>query len=60
MLELASAKSKLLILENHAVAAGLGSKLFLKPLAFSSASVEIVIGPEYFFADAVGDDPSVV
>jgi hypothetical protein len=58
--ELPSAKSKLLSLENHALATGLGFALFLKAWAFSSASVETLMGAEYFVDDCVGDDPSTV
>lgn len=58
--ELLSVKSKLLVLENHAFASGLGFALFLKAVALSHPSVESVIGPEYFFDSCVGDEPSVV
>ena len=53
-------KSKPVVLENQAFASKLGFALFLKALAFSRASVETVMGPEYFFDDCVGDEPSVV
>jgi hypothetical protein len=58
--EFVSAKSKPVVLENHALASELGLALFLNAFTFKSASVEIVIGPEYFFEDSPGDEPSVV
>ena len=58
--ELAREKSNALVLANHALATELGFVPFLKALAFSSTSLEIVIGPEYFGDDCVGDEPSVV
>ena len=57
--ELPTVKSKL-ILENQALDSELGSALFLKAFALSSVSVEIVIGPEYFFDDCFGEEPSIV
>jgi hypothetical protein len=53
-------KSKPVVFENQALASELGFALFLKALAFSRASVETVMGPEYFLDDFVGDEPSVV
>ena len=58
--ELPSEKSNALVLANHALATELGFVPFLKALAFSSTSLEIVIGPEYLGDDCVGDEPSVV
>ena len=58
--EFVSVKSKPVVFENHALASELGLALFLKAFTFKSASVEIVIGPEYFFEDSPGDEPSVV
>ena len=58
--ELASEKSNALVLANHALATELGFVPFLKALAFSNTSLEIVIGPEYLGDDCVGDEPSVV
>ena len=58
--EFVSEKSKPVVLENHALASELGLALFLNAFTFKSASVEIVIGPEYFFEDSPGDEPSVV
>ena len=55
--ELVSAKSKP---ENQALDSELGSALFLKAFALSSVSVETVIGPEYFFDDCFGEEPSIV
>ena len=55
-----SEKSNALVLANQALATELGFELFLKAWAFSSTSLEIVIGPEYFGDDCVGDEPSVV
>ena len=57
--ELPSEKSNALVLANHALAIELGFELFLRAWDFSNTSLEIVIGPEYFFADCVGDEPSV-
>jgi len=56
---LASAKSKLLATANHALASEL-CKLLLNALAFTSALVAIVKGPEYVLEDAVGEVPSIV
>ena len=58
--ELPSAKSKLLILENHALATELGFALFLKAWALTRRSLVTVIGPEYFGDDCVGVEPSTV
>ena len=58
--EFASVKSKFVVLENHALASELAFALFLKAFALSSSSVETIIGPEYFFDDCVGDEPSTV
>ena len=58
--ELPTVKSKLLILENQALDSELGFALFLKALALSTVSVEIVIGPEYFLDDCFGEEPSIV
>ena len=58
--ELPSEKSKPLVLANHALTMELGFALFLKAWAFINTSLEIVIGPEYFGDDCVGDEPSIV
>ena len=58
--ELASEKSNVLVLANQALATELGFELVLKAWAFSNTSLEMVIGPEYFGDDCVGDEPSVV
>jgi len=58
--EFARVKSKLVVLENHALASELGLTLFLKAFALSSASEATSMGPEYFFDDCVGDEPSTV
>jgi len=60
LLELASEKSNALVLANHALTIELGFVVFLKALAFSNTSLEIVIGPEYLGDDCVGEEPSVV
>ena len=52
--------SNALVLANHALAIELGFELFLRAWDFSNTSLEIVIGPEYFGDDCVGDEPSVV
>jgi len=58
--EFVSVKSKPVVLENHALASELGLTLFLNALALSSASEATIMGPEYFFDDCVGDEPSTV
>ena len=58
--ELLSEKSNMLVLANQALATELGFELVLKAWAFSNTSLEMVIGPEYFGDDCVGDEPSVV
>jgi len=58
--EFARVKSKLVVLENQALASELGLALFLNALALSSASEATSMGPEYFFDDCVGDEPSTV
>jgi hypothetical protein len=58
--ELARVKSKIVVLENHALASELGLVLLLNAFAFSSASEATSMGPEYFFDDCVGDEPSTV
>ena len=45
--ELLSVKSKLLVLENHALVSELGFALFLNALALISVSVESFMGPVY-------------
>ena len=57
---LLSVKSKPVVLENQALASELGFALFLKAFALSSSSVETIMGPEYFFDDCFGEEPSVV
>jgi len=58
--EFARVKSKFVVLENQALASELGLALFLNALALSSASEATSMGPEYFFDDCVGDEPSTV
>jgi len=58
--ELPNEKSNVLVLANQALATELGFELVLKAWAFSNTSLEMVIGPEYFGDDCVGDEPSVV
>ena len=53
-------KSKLLALENQALASELAFELLLKALALSSVSVETTIELEYLLDDCVGDEPSTV
>ena len=57
--EFVTAKSKPLVLENHALASEL-CMLILKALAFTRASVTTVKGTEYFLEDGVGEVPSIV
>ncbi len=58
--EFVTVKSKLLVLENQALASELAFELFLKALALSSVSVETTMGAEYLVDDWVGDEPSAV
>jgi hypothetical protein len=60
LLELLSAKSKSLVLANHALATSLGFRLFRKALALSNVLLEMVTGFEYCVDDCVGVEPSKV
>jgi hypothetical protein len=53
--EFVSIKSEGVVFENHALALELGFALFLNALALSNASTDMVIGPEYFFEDSLGE-----